>query len=767
MVFSPEYPLVPLTRLFRFVLTAVALLPPATQAQSSPPKVPVPSEPVAPAGGSPAKGEESWEIIPAPDWITPIEPDLSSPTPYRSDISEGLYFRLVDMQAHAEKQELYQRFVDEYCTLAGVHDNGSVQIDFSPAFQHLHIHHFRLIHGGKSEDILPRLDFRLINSESEIDAGQFNGRKALHILLTGIGQGDVLDYAYTVVGDNPAFAGHYCDRIPMRWGSPVGHLRFRLVKKTDRPVHWLDLGIGITPMELPLPGGETEILWEQHQVPAVIVEPTLPDWYRPYPMLHLSDFTDWKEVAAWGAPLYASESKPVPANVASIAAAIREKHPDADGRALAAIRYVQDEIRYLGLEDGVGAYQPKDPMVTCDLLFGDCKDKTLLLRTLLGALGIPSEPVFVSTTRRRHITDDLPSPLAFDHVILRLMREGKPPVYVDATQNLGGGDLDAVTVTDFGKGLPVTEDSPGLADLPVPRPEKNAVLSQEDWEIRQDGIARLVTTTTYTGSEAEEQRYYLQGIHPDRLHADYLEYYRDHHPDIQPDGQVEIQDDREANELVVVERYHLEKAWTADASDPDYSFIRFYLNLLSDPLAQPKNPDRKMPYATMHPLDYTQIVRVRLPGPSEDWEFEEEHHHIEAGPLAFSRDITYEDSVLTIQGKLDSGDDHVVPEKAREFRDRLDDIGEMCSYALWNNVPEDQTYDPTGQVDATAAEGIDDSETVLANMLAGGFFGVIIGLVAGAGLTLLIVLLVRRPPPPKPPWQGPPPPPIPPYGQYR
>lgn len=724
----------------------------------APALLPQAEAPAAPGEAALPSGQ-GWSVAPVPDWVAPIEPDLEAPAPYRPDISEGLYFRLVDMQAHTEKRELYQRFVDEYRTLAGVHDNGVIEIPFDPNYQRLFLHHFKLRRNGQEEEMLPRLEFRLVNPEKNLEAGQFNGHKSLHVLLTGIRQGDILDYAYTLAGDNPAFVPHYCHIMPMAWGSPIGKLRCRVVKGPDRSLNWRGLGASLDPRTTALPNGETELLWEQKDVPATLVEPTLPDWYQPYTRLLLSDFASWEEVAAWGAPLYAISGE-APANVKAVAGDILARNATQEARVLAAIRYVQDEIRYLGLEDGEAAYLPKPPEATCRLLFGDCKDKTLLLRRLLAELGQPSEPVFVSTTRRRHLAEELPSPLAFDHVILRLLREGKEPVYVDATQSLTGGGLDHLAVTDFGKGLPVTPDSPGLVDLPTPPAAEHAVVSHEVWEVDARGKGRLTTTTVYTGAEAEEQRYYLQATHPDSLHADYLEYYRDNHPGILADGQVEIQDDREANRLTVIERYRMEPAWTPDHAQPDYEYLRLQLTLLTNPLSQPKNPERAMPYATQHPMHHTQIVEVRLPPPAGRWQFQEEHHHLEAGPLSFSRDVTQEGATLTIRGRLQSSDDHVAPASAREFRDRLDDLADLCSYTIWN-VDEESTAEalealtaeapPTEEPEAASesddgnALSEEDKMGLMAGtMIVSGAAGLMMGVILGAAFTALLVLFFRR-----------------------
>ena len=54
---------------------------------------------------------------------------------------------------------------------------------------------------------------------------------------------------------------------------------------------------------------------------------------------------------------------------------------------------MQDEVRYLGLENGISAYKPSSPNKVYNQRFGDCKDKSLLLVTMLNQMNIEAYPV--------------------------------------------------------------------------------------------------------------------------------------------------------------------------------------------------------------------------------------------------------------------------------------------------------------------------------------------------------------------------------------
>ena len=173
-------------------------------------------------------------------------------------------------------------------------------------------------------------------------------------------------------------------------------------------------------------GGEREYLWDG-PAGAVEVDRDVPEWFEPYPAVEMTEFAGWNEVARWAAPLFVSD----PAAVQSIAA--RWRGLPEEERAARALAFVREEVRYFGMEVGVHAHKPHAPSLVLRRRFGDCKDKALLLVSLLQALGIEARPVLANTRLRRGLDDRLPSPYVFDHAIVRATVGGKER-WFDATR---------------------------------------------------------------------------------------------------------------------------------------------------------------------------------------------------------------------------------------------------------------------------------------------------------------------------------------------
>ena len=90
-------------------------------------------------------------------------------------------------------------------------------------------------------------------------------------------------------------------------------------------------------------------------------------------------------------------------------------------------------IHYVGLDFGIGRYQPHPADDVLSNEYGDCKDKHTLLAALLKAAGIEAWPVLISSSRE--LDPATPSPAQFDHVITLVPLDGKL-LWMDSTEEI-------------------------------------------------------------------------------------------------------------------------------------------------------------------------------------------------------------------------------------------------------------------------------------------------------------------------------------------
>lgn len=100
--------------------------------------------------------------------------------------------------------------------------------------------------------------------------------------------------------------------------------------------------------------------------------------------------------------------------------------------AQACYEYVQENILYLDIENGLNALIPRQANETIQNKYGDCKDMAMLLHQMLQAFGFESY-LSISKTSIKKDTYDFPSIAMANHMIVSLIWENKI-YYLDGTE---------------------------------------------------------------------------------------------------------------------------------------------------------------------------------------------------------------------------------------------------------------------------------------------------------------------------------------------
>jgi hypothetical protein len=285
--------------------------------------------------------------------------------------------------------------------------------------------------------------------------------------------------------------------------------------------------------------------------------------------------------------------------------------PTEEERARAAVRMVQDEIRYLGIESGPNSHRPHPPAQVLDQRFGDCKDKALLLSALLVGLGVQATPALVDTDSRHQLDEWLPTPFAFDHAIVHARVDGKD-LWIDGTQAHQGGLLTASAPPPFERALLVREGETGLVTIPHGADLHPTTLVEETYVApRTSQSARLSVKTTYTGRDADRMRAELQSEPADSRARGYLNFYARRNPGVRALAPPEVEDRRAANVITVKEQYEVPQFW-------DEGGRWFDAWPVTDRLTKPGTTVRSQPLGVDHPVSVRYLLRVEGLGTSPD-----------------------------------------------------------------------------------------------------------------------------------------------------
>jgi len=621
------------------------------------------------------QNEPLYDFAPPPNWVD-VAP-IDYPAPERSDVESGrilLLDRQLDITAAGD--EYYQHFAVELANAADVDEYSQLDIDVDPTYQTLAIHWMRVIRAGEVIDQRPLARITALPQETELARRIYNGAYNVNVLLTDVRVGDIVDLAYTVRSKEQLFPGHFAARLDTAWSARVVKQRIRVSAPLSRPLRFR-LTDGTPVPEPRVVGDRSELVMEWANVAPVAVEPSLPIWYYPWPSLEISDLESWQYASDLVAPLFA----PRPAastRVAAIVDEIRAQGGSAREQALRALQYVQEEIRYTSIAIGRGSHEPADPDVVLERRFGDCKDKSLLLATILVGLGIDARPALVHSWRGRTLADALPTPYAFDHVIVRAEIDGET-YWLDATAPTRYSPLAADDPADFE--LALVTGGHDLETIPKPAPHTRSRTIDMTFDLRNglDAPATLEMRTRFRGTLADAMRSAIARSTPEQREADYASYIARYYPGAQTLAPIGIEDDRGANELEIREHYRVDRPFSRDAT----GLMSFYLH--ADELYAYANGSvsgqRRMPLGLEYPAQIRQRLVVHLP---EEWQVEPEVTVIENPAFRYRSEARYANRTLEVTYDYQALADHVPPEALAAYeadRSRFyDDLGYVLTY---------------------------------------------------------------------------------------
>jgi hypothetical protein len=182
--------------------------------------------------------------------------------------------------------------------------------------------------------------------------------------------------------------------------------------------------------------------WQINDLPFIEDEEASPAWSAIAPRVAISYFpppgssagirplADWADVARWMAELADPKTQVTPA----IEAKARDLTKDAktEFEKIQAIgRFVQ-ATTYVLISRGVGRGGGYTPHAAADIFakgYGDCKDKTTLMRAMLKAVGIEAVGVGIFSGDRTAVKPEWASPHQFNHAItaIRVSKETQAP----------------------------------------------------------------------------------------------------------------------------------------------------------------------------------------------------------------------------------------------------------------------------------------------------------------------------------------------------
>lgn len=290
-----------------------------------------------------------------------------------------------------------------------------------------------------------------------------------------------------------------------REGNPVRESSFILTL----PAGWeyKTAWATVAPIE-PTHTAENRWQWSVHDVPAIEDEPRRPAMLALAGRMEVTffapggnnvNFANWNALGRWFNTLTEGRRTATPEIVAKVSSLTTGK-TDFDSKLRVLASFMQTDIRYMGIEIGIGGYQPHAAADVFRARYGDCKDKATLLSAMLEQAGIHSDYVLINT-RHGIVAPEAPSTF-FNHAILAVevpdgtkldgyhsvvkSKEGKQYLIFDPTDEFTPlGNLRPELQGTYA--LLVTNDGGEVIETPLQSPDTSLLTRTGHFTLNPDG----------------------------------------------------------------------------------------------------------------------------------------------------------------------------------------------------------------------------------------------------------------------------------------
>jgi hypothetical protein len=329
----------------------------------------------------------------------------------------------------------------------------------------------------------------------------------------------VLQDEWFFQGESPARESHYSLSLPAGWEYKSSFLNYPEVKPTQ--------------------SGNNQWQWVITDVKGVRSEQEMPPMqgllgqmivsFFPAQGLKDKEFSNWPEMGRWYWNLERGRADASP-DIKQKVASLTANSPTVVDKMKALANFVQDDIRYVAIELGIGGWQPHPATDIFAHGYGDCKDKATLMGSMLHEIGVNSFQVAINTDRGS-IAPSTPAHRGFNHEIIAIQlpddidsqaliaimhhpKLGKI-LFFDPTDELTPlGQISGKLQENYA--LLVTPDGGELVELPKQPADMNGIRRSAKLTLSESGMLTGDVEEFRVGDRAAVERWKLRTVTNDK-----------------------------------------------------------------------------------------------------------------------------------------------------------------------------------------------------------------------------------------------------------
>jgi len=348
---------------------------------------------------------------------------------------------------------------------------------------------------------------------------------------------------------------------------------------------------------------------------AVRYEEVAPPYFQSSPKIRFSQDSfylqgvlgyskDWSQFGSWMQQSLLNGTTELPMSTINMVKALVEGEVTNEAKARKIYNYVQNKVRYISVQIGIGGWKPTIASEVDRLSYGDCKALTNYTKALLEAVGVPSYyTILYLDNEERSLSEDIAS-IQGNHAILGVP-DNDEIIWLECTSQLSPfgyvsnshDDRDVLIVTPEGGKLVHTKKY---------KVDENTQVSTGIVQINTQGDIKATLKRTSKGLQYGN-RYGLTEL----TDKEREEYYKRRWGYINGFSIPEITFKNDKNEIVFTENVQIQAPNYASSVGDDFLFC---VNVFSQSdYVPPRIIDRKQPlYLEMNYKD-TDVFEVSIP----------------------------------------------------------------------------------------------------------------------------------------------------------
>jgi hypothetical protein len=312
---------------------------------------------------------------------------------------------------------------------SGVKEMAILLFTYTASNQQVDIGYVRVIKPDGTVVVTPDYNIQDMPADVTREAPMYSDIHQKHVAVKGLGVGDTLESQVTLRTLKPEVPGQFWMEYSFEKNLIILDEQLDLDLPADKAVT-----VASADLQPTVTTANSRKLYHWASSNLARPDPDAPPKSTRHwkPSVQVTTFTSWEQVGTWYRSLQQASLSVTPAIQAKAAALTKGLTTD-DDKLRVIFNDVALHIHYVGLDFGIGRYQPHPADDVLSNEYGDCKDKHTLLASLLKAVGIEAWPVLISSSRQ--LDPATPSPAQFDHVITLVPINGKL-LWMDSTEEV-------------------------------------------------------------------------------------------------------------------------------------------------------------------------------------------------------------------------------------------------------------------------------------------------------------------------------------------